>query len=486
MRKFIRKVLGEAVPDGDVFFAEARHGPGGTIKGRGTGQSKYDKYADWPYTVTPKCAPYARSLIQNDPRWLGALEDSYRTRFHIPMWSILNWNTFWDTVLCTVEGNRITTVPKDVTIDRPIAIEPTINMMVQLGVDAYIRRRLRRWGVDLNDQTLNCRLAREGSLSDQLVTIDLSSASDTISLRLVKLLLPSDWYQFLCDLRSPKGTLPSGSVIRYRKISSMGNGFTFALESLIFTAIQYASHKLANVPFVKGKFAVYGDDLICHRTVSYPLLRLLDLSGFIPNRSKSFLQGPFRESCGTDWYCGHYVRPAYAKSLDRIDQLAAVYNRLRYWAYQVLGDSDALVRTLGYILSLVPTGYIVMGPEDEFYPSSWFHSSSLATSSVRGYAVKSVKRRPREWFFALLLHSHRVPATGGTLPHISGLRRQVETWRLAERLGLGRHTPLVTSLMTSQGSVYVACEKNLVSLRMRRLRPEGQSYRPFTDLLDKA
>jgi hypothetical protein len=54
-----------------------------------------------------------------------------------------------------VEGNVMFTVPKNSLIDRCAAKEPEYNMYAQKAVGDVIRRRLRRVGINLNDQTKN-------------------------------------------------------------------------------------------------------------------------------------------------------------------------------------------------------------------------------------------------------------------------------------------------------------------------------------------
>jgi hypothetical protein len=108
------------------------------------------------------------------------------------------------------------------------------------------------------------------------------------------------------DLRSPKGVLVDKSYT-FEKISSMGNGFTFALESLIFGAlVRCAIRRTGSVK----KSAVYGDDLIVPVTAAPYLKTLLEYFGFQLNEDKSFAAGPFRESCGKDFYlvqCSAFV-----------------------------------------------------------------------------------------------------------------------------------------------------------------------------------
>lgn len=91
-----------------------------------------------------------------------------------------------------VRGSSWTAVPKTSLTDRGINVEPIINSYLQKGFGSVIRERLRNVGVNLNDQSLNQRLARLGSKDGSLATIDLSMASDTVSYLLVMDLLPKE------------------------------------------------------------------------------------------------------------------------------------------------------------------------------------------------------------------------------------------------------------------------------------------------------
>lgn len=209
-----------------------------------------------------------------------------------------------------VPGCRFTFVDKTVDEKRTIAIEPSANMSAQLAIHRHLVPRLKKLGLDLTDQTRNRRLALEGSLSGELATVDLSSASDTVALEVVRELLPREWFEFLYALRSPSGTY-RGKTVVLEKFSSMGNGFTFVLESIIFRAI------VDSVVAKDGWYqtAVYGDDLIVPTSAYSPLVRALRFFGFVPNPKKSFSEGPFRESCGLDAFDGVDVRPAFPKGL---------------------------------------------------------------------------------------------------------------------------------------------------------------------------
>lgn len=223
-------------------------------------------------------------------------------------------------------GNRWESVSKTSLTDRPIGVEPGGNVWCQLGVGGYIRRRLRlTWGLLLEEglsEKLHARLAWIGAKFGTYATIDLSSASDTIARLLVKLLLPAEWYDLLASLRSPltrvKGFSEGDETstdedgmkpIRdgwylLEKFSSMGNGFTFELETLIFAAI-------AKVACGEDDWdvTVYGDDIIVPTQHSQSVISALKWFGFTPNKRKTFTSGVFRESCGSDYFGTKAVRP---------------------------------------------------------------------------------------------------------------------------------------------------------------------------------
>lgn len=242
---------------------------------------------------------------------------------------------------------RLSFVPKNAKTLRAVATEPSLNTLFQLGYGDYMSERLGRFGVDLRDQTKNQRLAREGSLTGALATLDLTSASDTISRELVWSLLPFDWAERLDELRSPVLETPEGPV-ELEKFSSMGNGYTFPLESLIFWALCKAVCRSDAV------VSVYGDDIIVPTEHFDDVVTLLRALGFIPNLAKSFSKGAFRESCGTDWLRGMDVRPFFFKGRVSPSRLFVAYN---YFARQF--DSE----TCQVILNFIPEKVRVWGPD---------------------------------------------------------------------------------------------------------------------------
>jgi hypothetical protein len=199
-------------------------------------------------------------------------------------------------------------VPKDAKTDRAIVVEPILNSFFQIGIGDYIADRLRIVDQDVRDQTRNQRLALLGSSNGELATLDLSSASDCIARELVAHLLPVDWYLFLSHFRTST-IIVEGEPVKLQKFSSMGNGFTFPLETLIFWALSKSVSELS----ADGRCSTYGDDIIVPSACFERLTYVLGCVGFLPNKKKSFHTGPFRESCGTDYYSGINIRPFYLR-----------------------------------------------------------------------------------------------------------------------------------------------------------------------------
>lgn len=377
-QSFCKDVLGER-PDFSKLVPWSRFGPGATLSSNGS-TSQYFKYAKWPYTVTKGCAAYARFLIESDARWMGALIESYRIRYNIPQHYPLDMRVFWSRVFELVEGNRIGFVPKDSTVDRSIAIEPLLNLRLQLGVDGFIRRKLKRYDIDLDSQEKNQVLASLGSEVsgvNRYATIDLSAASDSVSTKVCEMLLPSEWYSFLMKLRSPSGFIKGHGNLIYEKISSMGNGFTFVLESLIFASLIFGVLKIeqGNIDPVKD-FAVYGDDLIVPERHYDKIVYILQCAGFTVNLSKSFKSGIVKESCGTDWFQGYLVRPmALVKKPECVMDLFVDYNRMQKLLCTYYGFNPGEGETLEKILSWIPLNFrVFQGPISNEEFSSYLHS----------------------------------------------------------------------------------------------------------------
>lgn len=302
MRKWISDTLGP-VPERGRF--EPKFGPGAVFESKGYRFSERLTLLDKLGGLQPAITPDA----------LGEFEHYY----HQTAWfSVDDSNVDVPCVPktaseylspCVVPGNRFTTVPKDAFKNRGICVEPGGNVWLQLGIGKYMRSRLQRKGLLLSggrSERLHHSLAREGSYNGTLATMDCSNASDTICKVLVQAVLPPAWFELLNSVRSKK-SLIDGRWVLLEKFSSMGNGFTFELETLLFAAMAKA--------IGSSRFSVYGDDIIVESEKAADMSALLRYLGFSLNEKKTFVDGWFRESCGGDFLMGEWVRPFHLEEV---------------------------------------------------------------------------------------------------------------------------------------------------------------------------
>lgn len=303
-RKYIRETVGVKPPQ--------------SIRGSFTGGAS-TRIKRGAGSIAQKFEGKAHASSSAKPYWVANV-------FANTGWFTLN-PTAWETE--TREASMLFTVPKNSEIDRVACKEPEINMYLQRGIGDFIRARLRRSGIDLNDQTRNQDLARHGSSFRKHGTMDLSSASDTVSTSVVRLLFPFRWFECLDDLRVKSVEMPDGTTHKLEMFSSMGNGFTFELESLVFWALARA---VATLIRCRGKIAVYGDDIVAPTDCVLALGRVLPWFGFKVNEKKTFTRGPFRESCGGHYFHGLDVTPVYfRKRIETMAELIQLGNQLTRW-----------------------------------------------------------------------------------------------------------------------------------------------------------
>lgn len=343
MRKEVKRILGRCPL---LMELEGSHGPGATFSDVSIRATVADKMNSVPSMTS------------------GVLD-------FIPFWGETLWgracsNPEYPRRLPTeVRGNRFATAPKDAKKDRAIAIEPSINIFYQLAVGKLIKKRLKKASsIDLSGgQTTHRQLAREASISGLLATLDLSNASDTVAVSLVRLLLPDDWYLLLSSLRSSHTLMEVDGIdrwIRLEKFSSMGNGFTFELETLLFFVIVnhcVNSTLCGNMVMKERTVKVYGDDIICPVWSVKDVISSLNFFGFELNLEKSFWFGSFRESCGGDYFGGLPVRPYFMKEFPcEPQEFIASANALREAVTESFGALDPFRKAWFVLLDQLPSG----------------------------------------------------------------------------------------------------------------------------------
>lgn len=308
-RRKIARILG-VCPTVDML--PLRFGPGSTTSIKKRGASSQAKLAETPTCSDELYRSYLLpGLLRAIPHWLDCHQEStyvdeegYEVA-RLPM---------------TIATGKLAFVPKNAKTYRSMDVQPTLNTLLQCAIGDYMSDRLRMVGVNIRDQAPNQRAARVGSLDNSLSTIDLSSASDTISLELVRYLLPDEWFALL-SAANCRTTTYARQTYRLEKFASMGNGFIFPLETLIFWALTTSACEGE-----ASRVLTYGDDIVCPSSRYNDVVRILTMAGFAVNQAKSYREGAFRESCGADYYNGFDIRPYYQRTLVTGETLYTMHN----------------------------------------------------------------------------------------------------------------------------------------------------------------
>lgn len=292
-------------------------------------------------------------------------------------------------------------VPKNSKTFRSMIMESLLNTAVQKGIGGSIVTRLADNGpvpFDLRMEWVKNKMsARRGSVDGEIATVDGKSASDLIAYMLVQflLLLVPDWFSLMDKWRTAaimykkktkrdrdsEGRIkPSVHVLQ--KFSSMGNGYTFELESLIFYALGYAccvESGFTDQQLADGNLlSIFGDDLIIPCSV-YPLyVELAEFCGFIINKDKTYYFGRFRESCGGDYLDGIDIRPFYVKDLWTSARLVGFLNHCYAAEVQIL-TPDLREK----LIQLIPERDRLYGPAG--FGDGHIHSNEFMITPTGGW-----------------------------------------------------------------------------------------------------
>jgi len=239
---------------------------------------------------------------------------------------------------------RVVSVPKTMKTSRIICVEPTAMQSAQQLTAARLVSSLHRVGtyrkafpsgrsiyshLNFQDQTPNQEAALRGSLDGKLATVDLSEASDRVSVKLVSLIFrhSPNLLRHLYGFRSTRAVMQDGSIIHLRKYASMGSALTFPVEAICFLMICIAAvcderkvfnrsgkpKSLQAFENARKDILVFGDDLIVPADCIVKVTEYLEAFGLKVNSRKTFYKGGFRESCGMDYFNGVLVTPVYLR-----------------------------------------------------------------------------------------------------------------------------------------------------------------------------
>jgi hypothetical protein len=241
---------------------------------------------------------------------------------------------------------RLMFVPKDWKKTRSICMEPIDFQWAQQGVrlwyEDYLTACELRNHVDITRQENNQIAAWSGSVNSELDTLDLSSASDSVSLALVKSIFPTKVLKHLLGTRSRMVLVPDqDEPIKVQKYAPMGSALCFPVQSTIYSAIilmvsiaesygrdLWKGDTITDIDLTNAymvcyggritrwwrphyhKFLAYGDDLIVDNAITSNVIRALKDLSFQVNEEKSFVgNSAYRESCGKHYCIGYEVTP---------------------------------------------------------------------------------------------------------------------------------------------------------------------------------
>lgn len=376
----------------EVLDRSWNQGPGAFAKGAKEDcidTSWYSKFfLNTRTSSNPTLQAYVTQLLHSHPHWRNA-------EFHRQE-ACAQGNR--ESMTSFVPGQFFTVV-KNADVRRPCVREPSDNMLLQKSQgDAIETELINEFDLDITIQDdINQRLAREGSLSSGYLlkfgTIDSQGCSDSVTAELVDITKGPRWLSNLRASRSPTIMIDE-SLIHLDTFSTMGNGFTFPLQTYIFSKLVRATYQELGVPETSaplGKlvghprtWGVFGDDVIVTSNVYTQVVNLLQLVGFKINTLKSYNEGPFRESCGGDYYEGFNVRPVHCTSLARVSDRLSFLNRILQWGCH---HGISLRHTLDTLLGWIPVKhrYPIPGWEDIsggiVVPESLIHHRKFARTA---------------------------------------------------------------------------------------------------------
>lgn len=388
-------MFGRALADIDlrVYRGELtpRHGPGATADKR---RGNFKWVMPYWYDRLEYLFPYREYAI---PNWRYASEDQG-----------VNWLRPWDELPVL-----LTAVPKTYTTPRLIAIEPTVMQYIQQAIMTSLVPALELdpiagLFVAYTNQARNQELAQFGSYSGSLATLDLSEASDRVANWLVEELF-SDFPWFLEGIQSCRSTtiqLPSGEKHKLQKFASMGSALTFPIESMIFATIAIlgcldtsTGIRLDDIKRLADSVRVYGDDIIVPTDKAVTVIDLLETFGFEVNRRKSFWTGPFRESCGKEYFAGtdvtvvrnRSVFPRSRRSVKELVSLSSFRNQLceAGWLRTVEILDKELLKLLNGVYPFVSSNTSCVGRIGPEPAEIGRLNPFLFRFEVRGYVVTS-------------------------------------------------------------------------------------------------
>ena len=327
-------------------------------------------------------------------------------------------------------ASRLICVPKTAKGPRLIAAEPTSHQWCQQLLLRFLFVQCREhFGVhfiDFRDQQKSGDMVLEASLNRELATVDLSDASDRLScwtveriLRTNRSLLKALHAARTRYIRDDISDIPSFLLLR--KFASQGTATTFPVMSLVMLCIALASTlgdervTWAKIRELRTKVRVFGDDIILPTYGYERLVRTMTLLQLKVNVAKSYVNGHFRESCGTDGFRGYNITPVKPKTLVAdspascqavVDTSNNLFNK-GFWYASRTADDQLPISIRKYLRIVGPndagfSGLSSYSGSDECHlVKRW--NSRLHRDEVRVWSISDQSRRSERIGFDALL-----------------------------------------------------------------------------------
>lgn len=352
------------------------------------------------------------------PTW----SDRLGSVFPVSDFAYANWDAWIDahrdgTSPAPVEGvSRLICVPKTQKGPRLIAAEPTSNQFCQQAIRDFLASRVRATmigrSVHFDDQTYNQEAALRASQSGDHWTVDLSAASDRVSLRFVErafrrnqsllAALAATRTRFLSQNIDKKMPL----VVKLKKFSTMGSAVTFPVQSIIFYGLAVSamlirmrwSPTIDNIRLMGREVLVFGDDMIIPKDSGQVLEKLLTFFKFKVNSDKTFRTGKFRESCGTDAYDGVNVTPSYLRKFPEKRKPASIISA-------VDTHNNLLLRGMFMCADYVKSRVPVQGIATVAVESGAFGFKTLGEVFIDGAKLRYDRFLQKYYIRSLVLHA---------------------------------------------------------------------------------
>jgi len=259
-------------------------------------------------------------------------------------------------------SSRFKFVPKTFEKMRGICIEENEVQWHQQAIRRALYKHIEKHPlttgyVNFTTQLVNRDLALKGSVSGEWATIDMSSASDRISRKLVAYLFGEnkELLKAIEACSTDTVLLPKVKGMHFidkmpvNKIAPMGSAICFPIMALVHFALIKAILNHSSIARCNTRDVyVYGDDIIVRRSCVQAIYDYLPLFGMKINTDKSFSRGYFRESCGLHAYKGVEVTPVRFKTVlspTSSPQMLATALRLEEsFYYKGFGNTAGLLR----------------------------------------------------------------------------------------------------------------------------------------------